>query len=80
MRVTTVESTALATVGYDKPEHCCRVEFTLGKGESVEGRRLTPEDACASEMLALIRWQVRKMAVPLAQLIGLEVHPCESSR
>ena len=44
----------------------------LRKGETVEVRRLAPEDACSSEMLVLIRWQGRRMAVPLSQLTALD--------
>ena len=40
----------------------------LRKGESVEARRLAPEDACSSDMLVMIRWQGRNMAVPVSQL------------
>jgi hypothetical protein len=29
---------------------------------------MTPEDACQSDMLVLIRWQGRTLAVPLSQL------------
>ncbi len=42
------------------------------KGETVEVQRLASEDACASDMLVLIRWQRRKMAVPLSQLTALD--------
>jgi hypothetical protein len=45
-----------------------KVVSPLKKGESVEVRRMAPEDACASDMLVLIRWQGRNMAVPLSQL------------
>jgi hypothetical protein len=44
----------------------------LRKGETVEVQRLASEDACASDMLVLIRWQHRKMAVPLSQLTVLD--------
>jgi len=40
----------------------------LKKGETVEVRRLAPEDACSTDMLVLIRWQGRNMAAPLSQL------------
>jgi hypothetical protein len=36
----------------------------LLKGETVEIQSMAPEDACTSDMLVLIRWQVRKMAAP----------------
>ncbi len=41
-----------------------KVISPLRKGEIVEARRLAPEDTCASDMLVLIRWQRRNMAVP----------------
>ena len=40
----------------------------LLKGETVEVRGMAPEEACASDMLVLIQWQGRTMAVPLSQL------------
>ena len=40
----------------------------LRKEEIVEVRRMAPEEACASDMLVLIQWQDRRMAVPLSQL------------
>jgi hypothetical protein len=44
----------------------------LRKGETVEVRRLAREDACENDMLAEIRWQGRKMAVPLSQLAAID--------
>ena len=38
---------------------------------------MAPEDACAKDMLVLVRWQGRKLAVPLAQLSATE--PDEST-
>jgi hypothetical protein len=49
----------------------------LKKGETVEVRRLAPEDACSADMLVLIRWQGRNMAVPLALLAAAD--PDEST-
>lgn len=49
-----------------------QVVSPLLKGETVEVRSMAPEDACASDMLVLIRWQGRKMAVPLSQLTALD--------
>ena len=49
----------------------------LKKGETAEVLRLAPEDACETDMLVLIRWQGRKMAVPLSQLVA--IHPDEST-
>ncbi len=45
-----------------------KVVSPLRKGETVEVLRMAPEDACAGDMLVLIRWQGRTMAVPLSQL------------
>ena len=36
----------------------------LLEGESVEVRGMAPEEACASDMLVLIKWQGRTLAVP----------------
>ena len=44
----------------------------LRKGEVVEVRRLAPEDACTNDMLVLIRWQGRNLAVPLSQLAAID--------
>jgi len=44
----------------------------LRKGETVEVLRLAPEEACATDMLVLIRWQGRNVAVPLSQLTAIE--------
>jgi hypothetical protein len=43
----------------------------LRKGEVVEAYRMAPEDACSGEMMVLIRWQERTMAVPLSQLAAI---------
>lgn len=40
----------------------------LRKGETVEVLRMAVEDACEHDMFVQIRWQGRKMAVPLSQL------------
>jgi Calcium binding len=37
-------------------------------GETVEVRRMAPEDACSGDMLVLITWHGRNVAVPLSQL------------
>jgi hypothetical protein len=50
-----------------------KVVSPLRKGETVEVQRMTPEDACSADMLVLIRWQSRTMAVPLSQLVGVNV-------
>ncbi len=43
----------------------------LKKGESVEVVRMAPDHVCAHDMLVLVRWQGRTMAVPLAQLTAV---------
>jgi hypothetical protein len=43
----------------------------LRKGEIVEARRLAPEEACAQDMLIMIQWQRRCLAVPLSQLAAI---------
>ena len=48
-----------------------KVVSPLRKGDTVEVRRMAPEDACSADMLVLIRWQGRKMAVPLSQLTAI---------
>ncbi len=40
----------------------------LLKGETIEVQGMAPEEACSSDMLVLIKWQGRTMAVPLSQL------------
>ena len=50
-----------------------KLSSPLRKGETVEVLRMAPEEACANDMLVLIRWQGRRMAVPLSQLTGLDL-------
>ncbi|MGO9261056.1 MAG: calcium-binding protein [Bryobacteraceae bacterium] len=45
-----------------------RAVSPLRKGETVEVLRMAAEDACEHDVLVQIRWQGRKMAVPLSQL------------
>jgi hypothetical protein len=54
-----------------------KVVSPLRKGDTVEVRRMAPEDACSADMLVLIRWQRRQMAVPLSQLAAID--PDEST-
>jgi hypothetical protein len=49
-----------------------KVVSPLRKRETVEVRRMAPEDACTGDMLVLIRWQSRNLAVPLAQLAAID--------
>ena len=51
--------------------------FPTRKGETVEVRRMAPEHACTHDMLVLVRWQSRNMAVPLSQLAAID--PDEST-
>jgi hypothetical protein len=44
----------------------------LLKGETIEVQGMAPEEACSSDMLVLIKWQGRTMAVPLAQLQAIK--------
>jgi hypothetical protein len=55
------------------PAKCivAKVVSPLRKGETVEVRRMAPEDACSGDMLVLIHWHGRNVAVPLSQLIPL---------
>jgi Calcium binding len=50
-----------------------RVVSPLKKGETVRVLRMAPEDACFAEMLVLVRWQGRAMALPLSQLAVVNV-------
>jgi hypothetical protein len=50
-----------------------KVVSPFRKGETVEVQRLAPEEACSSNMLVLIRWHNRNVAVPLSQLIAINV-------
>lgn len=49
-----------------------KVVSPLRKGENVQVQSMAPEDACSAEMLVLIRWQGRTMAVPLSQLAAVD--------
>ena len=44
----------------------------LRNGETVEVRRLAPEDVCSTDMVQ-IRWHGRTIAVPLSQLTGVNL-------
>jgi hypothetical protein len=54
-----------------------KVVSPLFKGETVEVRRMAPEDVCTSDMLVLIRWHGRNVVVPLSQLTP--IHGDEST-
>jgi len=49
----------------------------LRKGETVEVIRMAPENNCEHDMFVQVRWQGRKMAVPLSQLAAID--PDEST-
>jgi hypothetical protein len=49
-----------------------KVVSPLKKGETVEVLQLAPEEACTGDMLVLIRWGDRKLAVPLSQLTAID--------
>jgi len=50
----------------------------LRKGETAEVSRLAVEDTCEHDMFVQIRWQGRKIAVPLSQLDAID--PDESTQ
>ena len=50
-----------------------KIVSPLRKGETVEVLRMAPEESCLADMLVLIRWQSRKLAVPLSQLAAINV-------
>jgi hypothetical protein len=49
----------------------------LRKDESVEVTGMAPDDVCEHDMLVQIKWQGRKMAIPLSQLAAID--PDEST-
>lgn len=49
-----------------------RIISPLREGDFIEVHRMAPEDACSTEMLVLIRWHGRAMAVPLSQLEAID--------
>jgi hypothetical protein len=49
-----------------------KIVSPLRKGESVEVLRMAPEDACSADMLVVIHWQDRTMAIPLSQLAAVD--------
>jgi Calcium binding len=50
-----------------------KVVSPLSKGETAQVLRMAPEEACSADMLVLIRWQGRTLAVPLSQLAAVNV-------
>jgi hypothetical protein len=55
-----------------------KIVSPLRRGEVVEVLRMAPEDACSTDMLVLVRWQGRIMAVPLSQVSGVNVNESTS--
>jgi hypothetical protein len=51
----------------------------LRKGETVEVLRMAAENACEHDMLVQIRWQGRKMAIPLPQLTAVDLDSSTST-
>lgn len=54
----------------------CIASYTtspLEPGDKVEVVGLASDDECERDMLVLIRWKSRKLAVPLSQLEGVQV-------
>jgi len=49
-----------------------KIVSPLSKGEPVQVLRMAPEEACCADMLVLIRWQGRRLAVPLSQLAAVD--------
>jgi hypothetical protein len=45
----------------------------LRKGDTIEIRKMAPENSCASDMLVMTRWKNRNIAVPLYQLKAIDV-------
>lgn len=45
----------------------------LRKGDTIEIRKMAPEDSCTSDMLVMTRWQNRNIAVSLSQLKTIDV-------
>jgi hypothetical protein len=45
----------------------------LRKGDSVEIRKMAPEDSCSGDMLVMTRWNNRNIAVPLYHLKPIDV-------
>ena len=56
------------------PAKCIAADVVspLRKGETVDVVRMAPEDNCEHDMFVLVRWQGRKMAVPLSQLATID--------
>lgn len=51
-----------------------QVVSPLKKGDTVEVLRLAPEENCNRDVLVLILWHHRKVAIPLSQLTAINEH------
>jgi hypothetical protein len=62
------------TLGFPFQARCAasKVVSPLKKGEIVKVIRMATEEACSSDMLVVIRWLDRSMAVPLSQLSAVD--------
>ena len=49
-----------------------KVVSPLRIGDTAEVRGLAPQDSCAHDILVLIRWHGRNVAVPLSQLAAID--------
>jgi hypothetical protein len=49
-----------------------KIASPLTTGEHVEVLRMAQEDACMKDMLVLVRWHGRKLALPLSQLTPVD--------
>ncbi len=72
-----IHNEAIVRIRFPFQARCihARVVSPLRKGETAEVLRMAPEDACEHDMLVLIRWQGRTLAVPLSQLAGIDPDP-----
>ena len=43
----------------------------LRQGEVIQVRRMASEELCATDMLVMVRWDGRNLAVPLSQLTAI---------
>jgi hypothetical protein len=52
--------------------HRGKYRFTAQQNETVDVFRMAPEESCSADILVLIRWQGRRLAVPLSQLAAVD--------
>lgn len=60
-------------IGFPFPAKCIAADVVspLRKDETVEVARMAPGKNCEHDMFVLVRWQGRKMAVRLSQLVAI---------